>query len=173
MARGGARVRSGPAKKPKELKVLEGTFRTDRDGGTPIATVGDFPTAPDYLNDRQRELWAELERHCGAWVGTSDKLAVLGAVSIFDMILRNIDAQNATPDSCAMLTSKVFMDEKGGGAAEAKESPLITQQIKLWRELRGYLAILGLSPADRARVQVKETHGKSGSKWAGILTEAR
>jgi hypothetical protein len=173
MARGGARVRSGPAKKPKELKVLEGTFRKDRDAGTPMVTAGAFPAAPEYLNERQMALWRELEQHCGSWIGTSDKLAVLGAVSVFDLIVRNFQAQAATPDASAMLSAKVFMDEKGGGSAEPKENPLIGQQIKLWRELRGFLAILGLSPADRARVQVKEGTGKAVSKWAGVLKGAR
>lgn len=173
MARGGARVRSGPARKPKELKVLEGTFRKDRDAGTPMVAVGAFPAPPDYLNERQRELWRELEQHCGAWIGTSDKLAVLGCVSVYDLIRRNFEAQAETEGASAMLSAKVFMDDKGGGAVEPKENPLIGQQVKLWRELRGFLAILGLSPADRARVQVKETNGQASSKWAGVLKEAR
>ncbi len=173
MAKGGARVRSGQTRKPKELKVLEGTFRKDRDGGTPMVSAGAFPDPPEYLNDQQRALWRELEQHCGAWIGTSDKLAVLGAVSVFDLILRNFKAQQEGDGADAMLTSKVFMDDKGGGTVEAKENPLIGQQIKLWRELRGFLAILGLSPADRARVQVKESHGKPTSKWAGVLKNAR
>lgn len=173
MPKGGARVRAGRPKKPKEMKVLEGTFRKDRDAGTPLVQPGAFPEPPAYLNDRQRELWADLERHCGAWIGTSDRLAVEGVVHVYDLIRQNIDARAAGDGADAMLTAKVFMDEKGGGAAEAKENPLISQQIKLWRELRGFLAILGLSPADRARVQVKETDGTPTSKWAGLLKDAR
>lgn len=172
MPKGGARVRSGPVKKPKELKVLEGTFRKDRDGGTPLVPVGAFPAPPAYLNERQRELWRELEQHCGRWIGQSDMLAVLGCVSLYDLLRENFTARAATPDAASMLTSKVFMDDSGGGAVEAKENPLVTQQLKLWQGLRGFLAILGLSPADRARVQVKEADGKP-SKWAGILKSAR
>lgn len=172
MPKGGLRARSGRPKKPKELKVLEGTFRKDRDSGTPLA-AGVFPAPPSYLSDRERELWRELEAHCGAWIGTSDRLSVLGLVSVYDLILRNRDAQQATPEASAMLTSKVFMDDSGGGTVEAKENPLIAQQVKLWRELRGYIAILGLSPADRARVQVKEAGGQTASKWAGVLKDAR
>lgn len=168
-----ARNRSGPPKKPAEIKVLEGTFRKGRDGGTPMVQPGAFPKAPAYLNERQRELWKELEQHCGTWIGTSDRLAVLGVVSVYDLLRRNFDAQAQGEGADAMLTAKIFMDEKGGGATEAKENPLISQQIKLWRELRGFLAILGLSPADRARVQVKETSGKPTSKWAGLLKDAR
>jgi hypothetical protein len=173
MPKGGARVRSGPAKKPTEAKILEGTFRKHRDAGRPVLDVSAFPTAPPYLTAHQRELWAQLEQHCGAWIGTSDTLAVLGVVSIYDLLRRNFEAQAATPEAAAMLSAKVFMDDTGGGTAEPKENPLIGQQIKLWRELRGFLAILGLSPADRARVQVKETSGKTVSKWAGVLKNAR
>ena len=164
MPKGGARVRSGPPKKPKELKVLEGTWRKDRDGGTPMVQAGAFPEPPAYLNERQRVLWRELEQHCGAWIGTSDRLAVEGAVNVYDLLRRNIEAQGATEGADQMLVAT---------AAEAKENPLISQQIKLWRELRGFLAILGLSPADRARVQVKETSGTTTSKWAGLLKDAR
>ena len=173
MGRGGARVRSGPAKKPVEMKVLEGTFRKDRDGKAPRLADTSFPPAPDYLNARQRALWADLEQHCGAWIGTSDRLAVEGCVAVYDLIRRNVEAQAATPEASAMLSAKVFMDEQGGGTAEPKENPLVGQQIKLWRELRGFLAILGLSPADRARVQVKEPNGSVKSKWAGVLKGTR
>ncbi len=153
--------------------MLEGTFRKDRDGGTPVVAAGQFPAAPAYLNERQRVLWQELETYCGAWVGTSDRLAVEGVVAVYDMLRRNMEAQAATEGAAAMLTSKVFMDDSGGGAVEPKENPLIGQQLKLWRELRGFLAILGLSPADRARVQVKEANGATTSKWAGVLKDAR
>jgi len=173
MPKGGARVRSGPTRQPTEAKILAGTFRKDRDGGRPVLDKSKFPAAPAYLNDQQRALWAELEQHCGAWIGTSDTLAVLGVVSVYDLIRRNFEAQAATPEASAMLSAKVFMDDTGGGTAEPKENPLIGQQIKLWRELRGFLAILGLSPADRARVQVKEPHGQTASKWAGVLKNTR
>lgn len=173
MPKGGARVRSGPPKKPKEMKLLEGTFRRDRDAGTPTVQPGAFPDPPDYLNDRQRELWRELEQHCGAWIGTSDRLAVEGVVHVYDMLRRNIEAQQDSEGASAMLTAKIFMGQDGSGVSEAKENPLISQQVKLWRELRGFLAILGLSPADRARVQVKETGGKNTSKWSGLLADAR
>lgn len=173
MPKGGARVRSGPPKKPKEMRVLEGTFQPGRDKGTPMVSAGAFPEPPAYLNAQQRELWLELRQHCGGWIGTSDMLAVLGVVSVYDLIRRNFDAQAAGEGAAAMLTSKVFMDDKGGGAVEAKENPLIAQQVKLWRELRGFLAILGLSPADRARVQLKEAHGQTASKWTGVLASAR
>jgi hypothetical protein len=173
MPKGGARVRSGPAKKPTEAKILEGTWRKDRDGGRPVLDTSAFPAPPAFLNERQRELWAELEQHCGTWIGTSDRLAVLGCVSVYDLLRANFDARMETPDSCAMLAGKVFMDESGGGMVEPKENPLVSQQLKLWRELRGFLAILGLSPADRARVQVKGTNGQAASKWAGVLKNAR
>jgi phage terminase small subunit len=173
MPKGGARARSGPTRKPTEVKLLEGTFAKYRDAQRPVLDASAFPQPPAYLNARQLELWRELEQHCGVWIGTSDRLALLGAVSVYDLIRRNFEAQAATPDASAMLTSKVFMDDSGGGTVEAKENPLINQQLKLWRELRGFIAILGLSPADRARVHVKEPHGQAASKWAGVLKNAR
>lgn len=170
MARGGYRAGAGRKAKPVELKLLEGTFRKDRDTVAPPVPVDALPAPPEYLNERQRTLWNDLGQHCGHWIRASDKLAMLGAVSVYDLIRRNFEAQAATPEASAMLSAKLFMDEKGGGSAEPKENPLISQQIKLWRELRGFIAILGLSPADRARVQPVLPEAPKVSKWAGIIS---
>ena len=170
MAHGGARAGSGRKRKSASLRVLEGTFRPERDAVASPEPVGTFPDPPDYLNERQRDLWLELGQHCGHWVRASDKLALLGAVSVYDLIRRNFEAQTASPEASAMLSAKLFMDEHGGGSAEPKESPLINQQIKLWRELRGWIGILGLSPADRARVNPSVPETPKQSKWAGIIS---
>jgi hypothetical protein len=116
------------------MKMVQGTFRADRhDGEIPLPAK--WPAAPVHLNARERELWNALEGQCGSWVAASDWMAVNGAVSLMDRIL----TLQAAP---------------AGGH--------IALEMKLWTALRGYIAILGLSPADRTRVP-RPTEEKTAS----------
>jgi len=162
MPRGGARPGAGRKKKPDELKVLEGTWRKDRDGDRPPSVAPDglveFPEPPKHLTPAQRDLWNDLRRHCGGWVKPGDWLAVNGVVSIFERLC---------------LTQRTYEARRG------KKNPMsldavVNLEVKLWRELRGYLAILGLSPADRAKVAPKApAAAKKASKWDGIISGVR
>ena len=158
MPHGGARRGAGRPKKPLELKLLEGTWRKDRDGELPTGVTVDglvaFPDAPPHLTPEQRALWADLAQHCGGWVRQADWLAVSGLVSLFAR-LRGV--QQA-------------YDGRRGTKHEMSLSEAVNLEVKLWRELRGFLAILGLSPADRARVAPKVTEKPKQSKWAGIIS---
>lgn len=163
MARGGARSGAGRKKKPSELKLLEGTWRRDRDGEKPTGSAPadglvEFPPPPKHLTAGQRELWDDLKRHCGGWVKPGDWLAVNGVVSIFER-LRQV--QHAFERD---------RTKKDGTTLEE----VVNVEVKLWRELRGYLAILGLSPADRAKVaSSKAPAAPKQSKWAGIISGVR
>jgi hypothetical protein len=158
--------RSGRKRKPTELKVLEGSFRKDRHGDPPAVVAG-FPAAPEGLTPSQQALWDSFPRP--GWIGQTDGLAVYGAVAIFDLILRNQQQQQATPESGHMLAFKVSYDGDGNERLEPKENPLIVQALKMWRELRASLAVLGLTPADRAKMTAPKVDGAVDDKWAGIL----
>jgi terminase small subunit-like protein len=165
MARGGKRQGAGRKAKPTELKVLEGTFRKDRHGGRPMV-AGGFPEAPACLIEAERALWDTFPKP--AWIGQTDVVAVHAAVSTYERILRNQRAQQATDDAGYPLTIKYTVDGDGNRTAEPKESPLISQEIKLWGRLMSILGTLGLTPVDRAKVQAPKA-GAVEDKWAGIL----
>ena len=158
--------RSGRKRKPTELKVLEGSFRKDRHGDEPRVT-GVFPPAPAHLSEAERRLWETLPRV--PWIVESDTIAVNAAVSIFERILRNQTAQQATPDAGNPLAFKLTYDGDGNQNMEPKENPLITQELKLWGRLMSILASLGLTPADRAKMAAPRVDGTADDKWAGIL----
>ena len=166
MAKGGKRSGSGPKRKPAELRVLEGTFRKDRHGGAP-AVQGGFPAMPEGLTGEEQRLWQTFPKP--AWIGETDGIAVHGAVSIYERILRNQKAQHATEDAGSPLTLKYTVDGDGNRTAEPKENPLITQEIKLWGRLMSILATLGLTPADRAKMTAPKVDDEAANKWAGIL----
>lgn len=162
MARGGARPGAGRKRKPTELKVLEGTFRKDRDGALPAPTADglvEFPEAPEHLTRDQVALWEDLKRHCGGWVKPGDWLAVNGVVSIFER-LRQVQ--------------RSYESSKGKNHAIPLDA-VVNVEVKLWKELRGYLAILGLSPADRAKVAPRTAAPATPkkSKWDGIISGVR
>lgn len=154
MAKGGRRAHSGQKPKPTAMKVVQGTFRGDRHGReVQVASV--WPEAPASLTERERGLWALLRERCATWVAPSDWLALHGVVALMDRILRNHDAQRETDTAGHPLAFKHIIEEANGKSieiVEAKENPLLSQEVKLWRELRAFIGIVGLSPADRARV---------------------
>lgn len=152
MAKGGRRNHSGRKRKPTDLKVVQGTFRKDRHGKeVQIATK--WPEAPAHLNDREKALWAGLEAHCATWVAPSDWPALNGVVSLLDRLLRVQEAQQATEGASNPIAFKFTPSADGEPNLEPKENPLYNLELKVWRELRAYIGIVGLSPTDRARVQ--------------------
>jgi hypothetical protein len=160
MAKGGSRAHAGRKRKPTEMKLLEGTFKNTRHRDE-IVTPAVWPEAPASLSVRQRELWDQLKARCAPWVSESDWLSIWGAVSLMDAIIGIQEAKHATPDAGSPLAFKHIVIEKPGAdgkpqeqtIVEAKENPLFTAELKHWTALRGYIAIMGLSPVDRAKVQ--------------------
>lgn len=165
MAKGGRRSGSGRKRKPTEMRVIEGTFRKDRHGDAPKVDVG-FPEAPECLIPTERELWDAFPKP--AWIGKTDVLAVHAAVSIYERIRRNQKAQGATETAGNPLAYKFTPSADGEPNMEPKENPLITQELKLWGRLMSVLGTLGLTPADRAKMQAPKAE-EVEDKWAGIL----
>jgi phage terminase small subunit len=147
------------------MRVIEGTFRKDRHGTPPPVAEG-FPAAPAHLSESERELWETFPKP--AWVGQTDVLAVNAAVSIFERILRNQKAQQKTEGAGNPLSYKFTPSADGEPNMEPKENPLITQELKLWGRLMSVLGTLGLTPADRAKMQAPKQEAVA-DKWAGIL----
>ena len=157
---------SGRRRKPKELKVLEGGFRKDRHGHEP-AVVGGFPGAPEGLTASELALWQAFPKP--GWIGETDCIAVRAAVTIYDRILRNQKAQQATEQASHPLAYKFSHDADGNQNVEPKENPLITQELKLWDSLMRKLETLGLTPASRGKMIAPKVDAAAEDKWAGIL----
>jgi hypothetical protein len=128
------------------LTVIDGTFGTEPPAA-PVDSTSTFPVPPASLTAAQRALWLELQQHCGSWVQPSDALAVQGAVTLMDR-LRQV--------------------HRGTGAPIAD---VIAVEVKLLRELRGYLGDLGLTPTHRRRLTgPNKPERPKTSKWAAIIT---
>lgn len=147
MAKGGKRTGSGRKRKPAELRVLEGSFRKDRHGGVP-AVSGGFPAAPDCLSEAERALWAAFPRP--AWIGNTDAIAVHAAVSLYANVRQ---------------LQRARLEYSGDGLPLG----LIAEEAKQWGRLMSVLGTLGLTPADRTKMQAPRADDNTDDKWAGIL----
>lgn len=145
MAKGGKRVGAGRKRTPTGLKLLEGTFRKDRARGEPPVVPG-FPAAPGCLSEAERGLWETFPKP--TWIGQTDVVAVHAAVSMYARVIGNQQAQRV--------------------ADEDKTRVLVDQELKLWGRLMSILGTLGLTPADRSKMQAPKSADVE-DKWAGIL----
>lgn len=145
--------------------MLEGRFRPGDAAGP--AAQGGFPAAPDYLSEAEARLWERFPRP--AWIGATDVLAVHAAVSLYARILHNQAAQRATAEAGAPLAYKVSYDGDGNERLEPKPNPLIAQEVQLWQRLMSVLASLGLTPADRGKMQTPQPSDAEAETWAAIL----
>lgn len=150
MAKGGSRTGSGRKRKPVEMRVIEGTFQTTRDGKAPRA-AGGWPEPPDGVTDDERALWASLPRV--PWIAESDRIAVHGAVAIYARIRANHQERAA---------AEAAGDHDTAGRC-------VDREIKLWQRLSSSLASLGLTPADRAKMQTGQPDANEGDEWAKLL----
>src|SRR6187551_2883528 len=152
MAKGGSRSHSGRKRKPTDMKLVQGTFRPTRHRDETVIAAK-WPEPPAHLNPRERELWDGLKEHCSTWMAPSDWMALNGTVSIMDRVLRVQEAMRETETSGNPTSFKFTPSADGEPNMEPKENHLFTLELKLLTALRGYLAIVGLSPADWARIQ--------------------
>jgi phage terminase small subunit len=161
--------RSGRKRKPTAIKVLEGSYRKDRHGHEMQVLTG-WPEPPVWMNDRERGIWDGLRPYCQAWITESDWPALYGLVSTMEMILLNREARAANEGEAGKpLAYTVKVDGDGSPIMEPKENPLFTQHMKLTNALRGFIATLGLSPVDRAKVHGNQPNDEAEDKWAGVL----
>lgn len=152
------------------MKVIQGTFRDDRHGDEIRSAVGagasgSWPKPPKWLSERERKLWRDLKKHCGAWSEASDFLAIHGIVSLTDLFLKCREDESTAGAKSVMTNVITTALPNNAGVqrkVEVKESPFRTQQVRILKELRAYLALQGLSAVDRARMRTpSEDEGKA------------
>ena len=143
------RLGSGRKRKPAELRLLEGRFKKGQHARAP-AVVGGFPPRPTTLTPAELEVWEDFPKP--AWIGETDAAAVHAAVSTYASILALQRARRDSPPGPEVLVD-----------------PRMTEECRQWGRLMSVLSTLGLTPADRAKMQAPRGHDTAEDKWAGLL----
>lgn len=181
--------KSGRPQKSAEIRLITGTHRSDRHGDEADVEAGIetsvFPSPPPFLplSDRALEIWAFLREHCGPWTQQSDWVAVWGVVRLIERLILNHEAQATEEEAGHPLAFKHTVIEKQGPMyeggvqeqqiVEAKSNPLVDQEIKLFDKVRAYIAMLGLSPVDRARMPKLVNPGAKADPIAALTRRVR
>lgn len=130
--------RRGPPPKPRKIKLLRGTFRKDRaPKAVPDPPKGAKP--PNWLSKAAKKEWQRI----GPWLedqGLLTKVDVAAFASYCDLY--------ATMQEFRKLCRKV-------GAAVSIQQGYRNVLAKTTTQMKQYLALFGLSPADRERIGVE------------------
>ncbi len=152
--------RGGRPPKPVALHILKGTYRKDRHGAKRTAEPlgdGSLPPPPADLTDDELAAWERLAPDCIYKIHTK---ADVHAFQVFVQLWAQHQA------------SYLHIEKHGiSDLTETKDGRTVKQlssEARMWMDLNGkllsYFARFGLTPADRARVQVLEKGGKNGKQ---------
>lgn len=143
---------AGRKKTPDHLKVVSGTARPDRmNADAPVAPKG-LPTAPDWLTDRQVELFNQLA--CDV-----DDLGVGSKVNSW-MLTQLAIRYEEIIDLSIMIEDygRTYETTNGQGGRMIRSRPEVGQRNEAMRHAQSLLSEFGLSPAALSKVS---TGGKS------------
>lgn len=134
----------GRPRKPDELKILDGTFRADKDGDPAVLVPGDGePVPPGHLKGEALTFWKQivlqLLKMGVAKVSDSAELAAM-----CEWHARYLRVSRAL-DRCPVT-----------GAGSGKLSQLLVSASIAWDKFDRIACRFGLTPSDRAKLRVAD-----------------
>jgi P27 family predicted phage terminase small subunit len=151
----GVKGRSGGKRKATSLHILEGTFRTTRHKAvlevekkvSKPFDLSPLPPPPKDLEPKARALWIEMAKSLeGRYFSQPDLYSFRPLVETYIQFLET--TKHITEHGTVSTVER----------ADGRIVEALSPQCKLWLttidKLRGYFAIFGMSPADRARLHV-------------------
>lgn len=141
---------ASPIPEPTEKKRRRGTLRADR-LPAPIRVLppADLSLTPDHFGEAGARLWRTVTVHAAPWLATTD-LETLRLVC---------EAMDRRAELVARLANDgwVLYTDKG----YAYQHPAAGMLATLEDQIRKWLSLLGLTPADRSRLGVAEVKAMS------------
>lgn len=153
---------TGPKNKPKPLKILEGTYRADRDNlnaPEPPVTRGALP--PDFLDELAKAEWARI-------VPELENLGIMSNIDIA-LVASYCTSVSELAEACKRIEIDGYMyeTESREGYMVQRKSPWIEVRNKAIANIVKTSCEMGMTPASRSKVTAtKQT--KPASKWAGL-----
>ncbi len=131
---------AGRPRKPKNSKVLEGTFRKDRDNPNAPRPRPGIPEAPDWMPP-------EAQREWGRVVAEMESLGIVCKLDRSDLAVY-----------CCLWAKFVESMQPGGDMLPAH---YIAQ-------MRAYSTSFGMNPAGREKLTVRKEKDERANKWANL-----
>jgi len=184
----------GRPRKPRNTKIIQGTFRKDRNPGReptpPIMPI--IPKPPPGMNRWARRLWKDLVQDLvDQQLLSSVDLAALQltceAYGDYEeskqAIFRPLDPRTGrrTRRSLEQYLSGIdpWMDIEKlsplnliGLRRNSQTAPELTQRNRAWRMFKAYMIEFGLSPASRNRINLPTSKEPGQDPMEKILNEA-
>ncbi len=157
----GNRGGTGRPPKPVALHVLKGTYRKDRHAkrATTEPDLGDgsLPPPPSTLTKGERVAWDALAPDC------IYKIHTKADVHAFRVFVQMWALHQAAYEHIEEEGITEMVEMKDGRTVKQ-----LSGESRIWMDLNGkllnYFSRFGLTPADRARVQVLDKGGKHGKQ---------
>jgi len=147
---------TGPAPKPKHLKLLEGTHRPDREATNAPQPLPEAPNCPTWLGREARAEWRRLV----------PELAKLNLLAKIDRAL--LTAWCETWET--YKESYQFIRKHGSSFNSAKgyvgQRPEVAIRAKARTDLRLLAAEFGASPSSRTKVSALVDNERLNNPWA-------
>ena len=154
--------RSGPPKKPTNLKLLQGTFRNDRAVENEPKPKTAIPPVPPHLSDEGKVEWGRV----------SQELYSLGLLSNVDRaaLAAYCEAWADFVESSKLCRTEAGQDRKVVKTNNGNfiENPYYTIKKRSMEIMHKFLTEFGMTPASRTRIgAVPKEDVKPASRWAG------
>jgi P27 family predicted phage terminase small subunit len=151
----------GPAPKSRDRKLLEGTFRKDRDSGPSIdpTRLVKVPKTPSWLSVAGKKEWRRITQELVELevLTTLDLVALEGYCAAYARAIAAEEALHAA-GSLTVLTLQGIIPRPEINIAKAA-----------WAEARTFASRFGFTPADRPRVKAPATKPQLVSDpWEGV-----
>lgn len=147
----------GRKRKPTSLKVIQGTFRKDRETpGSPQPEAG-LPNAPDKLEPRAIEWFGRLAQRL-----SSQQLASPSHAEMLSLAARRL-AEIEHYEELIAKYGHVYETTNKNGDFSLRANPAVNLKSEAMRHLHALLAEFGQSPASIGKVSIIDN--PSNSAW--------
>jgi P27 family predicted phage terminase small subunit len=158
---------SGPPKKPSRLKLIQGTFRSDRAPRKEATPPRGIPEVPEHLSDLAKVEWGRI----------SQDLYQIGLLSRIDRgaLAAYCECWSDWVEATRMCSTLDGKDRKTMTTQTGNlvENPYFSIKKRCAELMHKFLTEFGMTPAARARIDVSAhlpsaSADTDSSKWGGI-----
>lgn len=150
----------GPAPKPTNLKVIQGTYRKDRSTGAEPVPAPTIPKCPTFLKGEARREWkrisVELEKL--KLLSEIDRAALAAYCENWAMFVLATKEIRENGITCLSPNGHVM------------QRPEIAIRNKAMMQMKTFLAEFGMTPASRTRISVPEAPVNLNNPFAQLET---